>query len=333
MKTRLLLALALICVFGIAYPGIAADKVVELKFSTAVPATSHWHIGADAFVKMIEERTGGRYKIRIFSSDELSGGNQVVGIQMLQQGSTDLHMHDALLWSNFNRKIATPAFPFLLSSIEEVDAVMEGKGGEAIKELVSQSGAVCLGLGEAGYRQIVNKKLPIKSPEDLKGLKLRVPGIAMYVDLFKILGADPIAMNQSEVYTSLQQGAIDGSENTLDLLITQNTLEVVKFITLWNYSYDPVIFTASEKLWNSLSDEDKKIFKAAGEEAMAIQKAEKRKLDAQYIEKVKKEYGLDVTELSAEQIQAFKDAAAPIYTQYKDVISPELFEVFGYTFK
>lgn len=73
MKKRLLLALALICVLGIAYPGIAAEKVVELKFSTAVPATSHWHIGADAFVKMIEERTGGRYKIRIFSSDELLG--------------------------------------------------------------------------------------------------------------------------------------------------------------------------------------------------------------------------------------------------------------------
>jgi tripartite ATP-independent transporter DctP family solute receptor len=333
MKSKAMLVFALILMLFVLQSGPAAAKVVELKFSTAVPATSHWHIGADAFVKMIEERTGGRFKIRIFSSDELSGGNQVVGIQMLQQGSTDLHMHDALLWSNFNRKIAVPAFPFLLASIEEVDAVMEGKGGEAIKELVSQSGAVCLGLGEAGYRQIVNKKHPIKMPEDLKGLKLRVPGIAMYVDLFKILGADPIAMNQSEVYTSLQQGAIDGAENTVDLLITQNTLEVVKYITLWNYSYDPVIFTASERLWSSLSDEDKAIFKAAGEEAMAIQKAEKRKLDAQYIEKVKKDYGLDVVELSAEQIQAFKDAAAPIYEQYKEVIGTDLFETFGYTFK
>lgn len=333
MSRRLFLAIALLSALCLALPAAAADKPIELKLSTAVPATSHWHIGAEAFVKMVEERTGGRYKIRIFSNDELSGGNQVVGIQMLQQGVIDLHMHDALLWSNFNAKLAIPAFPFLLASFAEVDAVMEGKGGEALRDLVSKSGAVCLGIGESGHRQIVNKKHPIEKPEDLKGLKLRVPGIAMYVDLFKVLGADPIAMNQSEVYTSLQQGAIDGSENTLDLLITQNTLEVVKYITLWNYSYDPVIFTASDKLWSTLSDEDKEIFLAAGKEAMAIQKAAKRDLDVQFIEKVKRDYGLEVTELTDEQIKAFKDAAAPIYEQYREAIGTELFEIYGHSFK
>lgn len=333
MKKGVIFAVLILSLFCAALPASAADKPVELKLSTAVPATSHWHFGAEAFVKMVDERTGGKYKIRIFSNDELSGGNQVVGIQMLQQGVIDLHMHDALLWSNFNPKLAIPAFPFLLASFQDVDVVMEGKGGEALRDLVSKSGAVCLGIGESGHRQIVNKKHPVVKPEDLKGLKLRVPNIAMYVDLFKVLGADPIAMNQSEVYTSLQQGAIDGSENTLDLLITQNTLEVVKYITLWNYSYDPVIFTASEKLWASLPEEDRQIFLEAGKEAMAIQKAEKRKLDEKFVEKVKTDYGLEVTELDEEQIQAFKDAAAPIYEQYKDSIGTELFEIYGHTFK
>jgi len=344
MKKLVALVLVLVLVFSIAgcskgtnQPTTgttpAPAKAIELKLSTAVPATSSWQIGAETFAKLIEEKTNGKYKIRIFNSDELSGGNQVSGIEMLQQGSTDLHMQDALLWSNINPKIAAPAFPFLLASFKDVDAAMEGDGGKAIKDLVSQSGAVCIGIGESGYRQIVNKKLAVKTPADLKGLKLRVPGIAMYVNLFKILGADPISMNQSEVYTSLQQGAIDGCENTVELLITQKTVEVVKNITLWNYSYDPVIFSASEKLWGTLSAEEKAIFEAAGKEAMAKQKEAKRQLDAGYSEKLKKDFGLEITELSADQIQAFKDAAAPIYTENKDTIGTDLFEKFGYTFK
>lgn len=333
MKKMVMLFVIATFLVGLLGPAAVSAEVVRLKFSTAVPVTSHWHVGAEEFVRLVEERTNGKFKIRIFSSDELSGGNQVVGIEMVQQGSTDLHMHDALLWSVVNPKIATPAFPFLLSSFEDVDAIMEGEGGEALREIVSESGVVCLGIGESGHRQIVNKKLPIKTPADLKGLKLRVPGIAMYVDLFKILGADPITMNQSEVYTSLQQGAIDGAENTVDLLITQNTLEVVDYLTFWNYSYDPVIFTASTKLWDSLSEEEKEIFMQAGEEAMVKQKAAKRALDAEYYEKVKNDYGLEVTELTPEQIQAFKEAAAPIYEQYKDTIGAEWFEKFGYVFK
>ena len=306
-------------------------KAIELKLSTAVPDTSSWYAGADYFAKTIAEKTDGKFSIKIYGSDQLSGGNQVGSIEMLQQGVIDLHMQDALLWSSIEPKIAVPAFPWLLSSYEEVDAAMEGDGGAALKELVSNSGAVCLGIGESGYRQIVNNKKEIKAPEDLKGLKLRVPGIEMYVNLFKALGADPISMNQSEVYTSLQQGALDGCENTLDLLVTQNTCEVVKYMTIWNYSYDPVIFSASEKLWGTLTDDEKALFEEVGKEAMEMQKEAARKAYDDSKAKLA-DYDLAVTELSDGDIAAFKEAVKPVYEQYKDTIGEELFAKFGYKF-
>lgn len=308
-----------------------SSKPVDLKLSTAVPDTSSWYAGAEYFAKTIEEKTDGKYTITIYGNDQLSGGNQVGSIEMLQQGVIDLHMQDALLWSSVEPKLAAPTFPWLMSSYDEVDKIMDGAGGEAMKELVSNSGAVCLGIGESGYRQIVNNKTQIKSPADLKGLKLRVPGIEMYVNLFKALGADPVSMNQSEVYTSLQQGALDGCENTLDLLVTQNTCEVVKNMTIWNYSYDPVIFSASEKLWDSLTDEEKTLFEETGKEAMVVQKEAARKAYDDCKAKLA-DYDLTVTELSADEIAAFKEAVKPIYEQYKDTIGEDLFAEFGYTF-
>jgi len=308
-----------------------SSKPVDLKLSTAVPDTSSWYAGAEYFAKTIEEKTDGKYTITIYGNDQLSGGNQVGSIEMLQQGVIDLHMQDALLWSSVEPKLAAPTFPWLMSSYDEVDKIMDGAGGEAMKELVSNSGAVCLGIGESGYRQIVNNKTQIKSPADLKGMKLRVPGIEMYVNLFKVLGADPVSMNQSEVYTSLQQGALDGCENTLDLLVTQNTCEVVKNMTIWNYSYDPVIFSASEKLWDSLTDEEKTLFEETGKEAMVVQKEAARKAYDDCKAKLA-DYDLTVTELSADEIAAFKEAVKPIYEQYKDTIGEDLFAEFGYTF-
>ena len=144
---------------------------------------------------------------------------------------------------------------------------MKGEGGASLKQVLNEAGVVCLAIGENGYRQVVNNRNPIVQPSDMKGLKMRVPGSNVHVSLLKYIGADPITMNQSEVYTSLQQGTIDACENTLDLLFTQKTLEVVKFISLWNYSYDPLYLSVSQELWGSLSDEEKAIFQAAADEA------------------------------------------------------------------
>lgn len=310
------------------------DEVIELKFSSASPETSTWQLGAQKFCDIISEKTNGKYSITIYPSDQLSGGNQATGIELLQQGSTDIHLQDAMVWSSISEKSIVACFPWLLPTYDDVDRyIANGEGGEALKQVISEAGCVCLAVGENGYRQVANRRNPITSPADMQGLKMRVPGSNVHVNLLKYIGADPITMSQSEVYTSLQQGAIDACENTLDLLFTQNTLEVTNYLTIWNYSYDPIFLSVSEKLWNSLTDEEKIIFSDAAAEAMAYQIQATREKTSELMTQFDKYPNVEVVgELTSDQVAAFQEAVAPIYEDYRDILGEDLFAKFGYTF-
>lgn len=331
-KISLKVAIFLLMLSLIGAPSLAAAKSIELKLSHATPRSSTWHQGAEKFANIIKEKTSAKYDIKIYPSDELSGGNQVAGIELLQTGVTDIHMQDALVWSAIAKKSILPCFPWLLPSYKDVDKVMQGEGGKALKKVISDVGVICLAIGENGYRQVVNNRNPIRKPSDMKGLKMRVPGSNVHVNLLKYIGADPITMNQSEVYTSLQQGTIDACENTLDLLFTQNTLEVVKYISLWNYSYDPIYFSVSTELWEKLSPEERDIFQKAATEAMAYQVKVTREKE-QLLHKRLVEYKINVVnELLQDDLAAFKKAVSPIYKDYKNDFGEEIFKQFGYKF-
>ncbi|SBW06104.1 putative sialic acid-binding periplasmic protein SiaP [uncultured delta proteobacterium] len=329
MKRILLCALAALLTLTFAATAFAATK---LKFSHASPRTSTWHGGAEKFAEIIKEKTNGKFEIAIYPSDELSGGNQVAGIELVQTGVTDIHLHDALVWSAIAKEAIVPCFPWLLPTYADVDKYMQGPGGAALKQSLNKAGVVALAIGENGYRQVVNNRNPIRKPEDMKGLKMRVPGSSVHVTLLKYIGADPLTMNQSEVYTSLQQGTIDACENTLDLLVTQNTLEVTKFISFWNYSYDPLFLVVSQELWGSLSADEQKIFQAAADEAMAYQIKITREKEA-LLRKRMPEFKVAVVEsLTPDEVAAFKKAVAKIYDDNEKQFGA-LFKEFGYSAK
>lgn len=340
MKRAFVLLLTVVMLLGVTACGSKGstpttnDKPIELKFSSASPDTSTWHQGALKFKEIVEEKTDGRYIITIYPGDQLSGGNQAAGIELLQNGSTDIHLQDAMVWSSIADKCIIACFPWLLPTYDDVDKyVFNGEGGQYLQDAISSSGCVCLAVGENGYRQVCNNRNPITSPADMQGLKMRIPGSNVHVNLLKYIGADPITMSQSEVYTSLQQGAIDACENTLDLLYTQNTFEVVKYMTMWNYSYDPIFLSVSEKLWESLSEEDKAVFSEAAKEAMAYEVQCTR----EKVEDLKTRFGeypnVEVIEsLTPEQVAEFQKAVAPIYEDYRNTFGEDVFAKFGYSF-
>ena len=328
MKTFLTAAFA--AMFLVASAGAVHAAPVKLKFSHASPRTSTWHGGAEKFAEILKEKTNGKFEVTIYPGDELSGGNQVAGIELVQTGVTDIHLHDALVWSAIAKEAIVPCFPWLLPTYADVDKYMQGPGGAALKKALDKAGVVALAIGENGYRQVVNNRNPIRKPEDMKGLKMRVPGSSVHVTLLKYIGADPLTMNQSEVYTSLQQGTIDACENTLDLLVTQNTLEVTKFISFWNYSYDPLFLVVSQEMWANLSDDEKKIFQAAADEAMAYQIRITREKEKALRERMS-EFKIEVVDsLTPEETEAFKKAVAKIYDDNEKQFG-ELFKEFGYT--
>lgn len=173
---------------------------------------------------------------------------------MLRNGAIDISFHSNIIYSIMDERFGVISLPWLLPDYETVDEKLNGTGGEAINEILDEIGIVGLGFGENGFRQITNSKRPIKTPEDMEGLKIRIPGIKMYISLYKALGSDPQAMNFAEVFTSLQQKAIDGQENPTDIISSSKIYEVQEYLSVWNYSYDAIILGINKDKFESFDE-------------------------------------------------------------------------------
>ncbi|KAF5069209.1 Solute-binding protein [anaerobic digester metagenome] len=316
--------------------GSGEVKAINLKMAVTPSETSVWMVAANEFKKLIEERTEGRYTVTIYGNEQLAAGDQTKGVEMLFNGTTDVDLHSSMIISNVVPELSVISMPWIFpngyDSVDEYIFNDGSTGSEFIKKAVEAKGAHVVGIGENGFRQITNNKRPITSAADMSMLKVRVPAISLLVDVFKALGADPTQMPFGEVFTALQQGAIDGQENPYDTIRSAKIQEVQKYMTIWNYCYDPIILSVSGNIWSKLSDDDKAIFDAAGKEACATQVAASRDMDAKIIEEFKG-IGVEVNELSPEAIEEMKAVVAPIYDDYRTQYGDEAFAAFGHTFQ
>jgi tripartite ATP-independent transporter DctP family solute receptor len=307
--------------------GQAADPV-HLKLSITVSENSSWYEGAVKFKELIEEKTNGQYIVDIYPSEQLAGGNTVKGIEMVQSGAIDIDIHSTIIWTAIEPKFTVVNMPWLIPSYEKADAAFTDENKQLLFDLASAKGVKPLAFGESGFRQLTNNKNAIQTPEDLSGLKIRVPGIKMYVDLFTELGADPTSMNFSEVFTALQTGTIDGQENPFDVTLSAKLEEVQKYLTVWNYSYDALLMTMNQTLWDGLDDNMKTIFQESATEAMDYQKQRSREINTGNLEYMKTK--MEVYEMPDEEIAVFRELAQPIYDSYEETIGLDLLEAFGY---
>lgn len=313
--------------------GDGSAAPINLKMSYTTSETSVWRVACEEMAKALEEATDGRYKVSIYANEQLAGGAMDQGCQMILDGTVDLDLRSITNYTLYDPALFAVVMPFMFSSNDDVDArLLNGAAGDLVKERVEALGVKVLGLAENGFRSVTNSKKEIKSPADLSGMKFRVPATACWVDTFKLFGADPTVMTFSEVFTALQQGAIDGQENPTDPIVSSKLYEVQNYLTKWNYAYDCLVMTCSQKLWDSLSEEDQAVFAEAGAAACAAEVAASREADAGNFQ-LMADNGMKITELTDAEMAAFKDAAAPIYDAYRKQIGDDVFATFGYTFE
>ena len=163
---------------------------------------------------------------------------------------------------------------------------------------------------------MTNSKREIRTPEDMKGIKFRVIGSTMIFDVFKAVGANPMDLNFSELFTALQQKTVDGQENPIStVIVPQKYYEVQDYMTVWNYVYEPHPLMFNLELWNSFSPEAQEAIQKAAVEACDYQRKLSREAQQENIGIIK-ESGTTVTELTPEEIQAFKDIATPVVEKY-----------------
>ncbi|WP_078427313.1 DctP family TRAP transporter solute-binding subunit [Alkalihalobacterium alkalinitrilicum] len=307
--------------------GDAEQQSYDLKMSVTVGNSSTWFMAAEKLAEDMAEATDGRIQISVYPNEQLSGGDSGAAVEQLMNGTIDLTYNSTIIYSIMDERLGVLSAPFLFANLEETDVALAGEGGEAIKEIIRENGVETLGFGQNGFRQLTNSKHEVTSPEDLVNMKVRIPGISMYTDLWREFGADPTTMTFSEVFTALQQGTIDGQENPIDVIHSSQLVEVQDYITMWNYSYDPLILGINKDLFDSMSAEDQELFRTLGEEANAYQIQLAREKESEQIEELKAA-GMQFYEPTEAELEAFRQAVEAVYDKYESVWGAELLNSF-----
>jgi TRAP-type transport system periplasmic protein len=305
--------------------GTASADTLRLSHNTS--DTTTWQKGAERFAELVEDKTDGEHSVRIFPNAQLTGGDQMKQAEMVGRGALDFVLTSAINVTPLVPEMAVFSLPYLYSNYEEVDATTSGAPGDRMEEIMADHGIKVLAWGENGFREVTNNVRPIKTPEDLQGLKMRVAG-PMYIDVMNALGANPQQMQWTETFQALQQGVVDGQENPIGaVIIPQRVYEVQKYITPWHYSYDPLFLGVSQQRWDSWDEETQNAVQAAAEEAMQYQIEVSREDTAKGIEFLK-EQGMEVYEPTPDEIAAFREATEPAFDTWAEKIGPELVKLF-----
>ena len=301
---------------------------IRLRYNHTVAEASLWHTYSVLFADRIFERTNGRYVIDIFPMSQLAAGNQARTLEMLRAGTIDIGLHSTTIWAGLDERFSIVLMPWLYRSYDEVLEFVNGPSGDAFLTLVSENGVVPIAMGDDGFREVLSIRGPIRRPEDMRNLKIRVPGMTMFIDMYRVLGADPTTMNWGEVFSALQQRTIDAMECPPELLETGRFHEVTNHLTVWGGCWDPIILVMSEQLRDSLSPEDLEIFMEAGRETMRDQ------FQAQMIANVTSidlmaPY-VEVAHLTEQEINEWIIAIQPLYDMWRDRFPEELRRAMNY---
>lgn len=323
MTIKKWLAIGAAC-FAFSAPHAWAQETQEYSVSTVLSADFPWGQAAEKWAELVDERTNGRIKLKVYPNSQLVSGDQTREFSAMRSGIIDMAVGSTINWSPQVPEANLFSLPFLMPDNAAVDAITNGKAGEMVFEAIERRGVVPLAWGENGFREISNSVRPISSPEDLKGLKIRVVGSPLFLDTFNALGANPTQMSWTDALPALTTGAVDGQENPIAVFDAARADRAnQQYLTLWHYMNDPLIFGVSKRLWDTLSPDDQEILRQAAIDAgqWEIEKSRAELVDT--LERIK-ERGVEVIELTPEQHQAFVEATQSVYEKWIPRIGEEL---------
>ncbi|MDO5528653.1 MAG: DctP family TRAP transporter solute-binding subunit [Paracoccus sp. (in: a-proteobacteria)] len=298
-----------------------------LRLSHNVGDTTTWQKGAERFGELLAEKTDGAYDVRVFPNAQLAGGDQMRQAEMVGRGALDLVVTSAINVTPLVPEMAVFSLPYMYENYEQVDATTQGDAVGPLEDILLERGIKVLAWGENGFRELTNNRRPVTSPEDMRGLNLRVAG-PMYIDVMNALGANPQQMQWSETLSALQQGVVDGQENPIGaVIIPQQVYEMQRYMTTWHYSYDPLFLGISKAKWDSLDAETQAQMQEAATEAMEYQREISREATAEGVAFLR-EQGMEVHEPTSEELAAFREATQPAFDTWAERVGLDLVQSF-----
>ncbi len=296
-----------------------AQSAKTLKFGHMLPPDQLHHKAIVMFGDELAKLSKNTMKLDVFPSSQMGSIPEM--LQSVQAGSLSISMAVPAWYSSFMKPLDAFTLPYLVGNEEKLRPALEGPLGAQISKYGEAAGFKILGYYFLGARSIVNKVRAVNKPEDCKGLKLRVINSPVYLATFRALGANPVAMDPSELYLALQQGVVDGFEYPLPDLVTQRMYEVSKFLSLDRHTTDFFIVSTSMKTWNGYSAQEQGWITQAMKTSADYQWKQQPIEIANALAKLRTL--LTVNEISPENKKLFVDATKPVYAQFEPSIGKD----------
>ncbi len=311
-----IVSILMILVFAFAGTAVA----MEIKLAHVVNEKDAFHVAAEKFKELVEKNSQGALTVTIFPNAKL--GDERTLLERMKMGIVDAGIITNGPIINFVPSFGVIDLPFLFRDPNHAYKVLDGSIGQKLMADLEAQGWKGLAFAERGFRNLTNSKRPVKTPEDVKGLKIRVMQNPVYVDSFKALGANAVPMAWTEVLTALQQGTVDGQENPLNVIMAFKLYETQKYLSITRHAYAPAPIIMSMNTWKKLTPAQQAIVKKAAQDAAEFERAWDNKMEAEWLKDLKAK-GMVV---ATPDLKAFRAAVKPVYDAYTPKYGKALIE-------
>jgi TRAP-type transport system periplasmic protein len=271
----------------------------------------------------VGERSGGKMKLQGFWGGALGGDLQAT--QALRSGTQEMVITSTSPLVGILPPLGVFDLPFLFSSNEEADRVLDGPFGKAMSDKLPSVGLVNLAYWENGFRNLTNSRRPVEKVEDFSGVKVRVMQNNIFLDTFKTMGANAVPMAFGEVFTALETGTIDAQENPYVTIDTSQFSEVQDYLTETRHAYTPFMVLFSKPIFDTYSAEEQQILRDCAIEGQAAQRAASRDLSEQSLARVQ-EAGMEFNQVDTAEMERIREAVAGVYEKHAETIGRDVVE-------
>jgi len=300
-----------------ASPGSAGAQVMTMKFAHFADEGHPGHLAAKMFVEAVQKRTNGQIKIDIFPNNML--GSPPEQAEQIKLGTTDMGLPTQGQFDKWIKAMGVVMLPFAYDDYDHVHRVVDGPAFDWFRQLAEKVGFILLSNWEYGFRNLTNNKRPINAPEDVKGLKIRVPPEMQIGAAFEALGAQTTVIAFPELYMALAQGVADGEDNPVSVIYFMKFYEVQKHLALTKHIYNNMIHTISAKTWAKLTPEQKTIFQEESKRAGEFMRQQVVSQEADVVAKMQQAG----TQVTRPDLAPFRAAMKPAYDKIFKYVGEE----------
>ncbi|MGM0897821.1 MAG: DctP family TRAP transporter solute-binding subunit [Bacillota bacterium] len=299
-------------------------ETYTIRLAHLVPEEQSSHVAAVDFKEKLESESDGRITVELYPNGQLYGSDREA-IEAVQLGNIEMTIPAVAAMASFNEKFQVFDLPFLFNNNEAAYEALDGELGQELMADLESNGLKGLVFGENGFRHVSNNEGPIEKPEDMEGLKMRTLESPLHTDTFNAFGANASPFAFGELYTALQQGTYDAMDCPISLYYTNKFYEVQDYLTLTGHVYAATSLLMNDDFYNELPEDLQQLLTEASEEFREQQRELAQQQDSEFLEQLEAE-GMQINDLTDEQRDAFREAAAPVYEKYEGQIGEDLID-------